>query len=79
MGSERPDLPWRFGVIDSADVNALAAPGGYPPHLVVLGDALVEHLVRAHRLAPHRVEDLLLEPSMQLIPRPRGGRDKSGL
>lgn len=29
MGSERPDLPWRFGVIDSADVNAFAAPGGY--------------------------------------------------
>jgi beta-barrel assembly-enhancing protease len=29
MGSERPDLPWRFGVIESADVNAFAAPGGY--------------------------------------------------
>lgn len=29
LGSERPDLPWRFGVIDSADVNAFAAPGGY--------------------------------------------------
>jgi beta-barrel assembly-enhancing protease len=29
MGSERPDLPWHFGVIDSADVNAFAAPGGY--------------------------------------------------
>lgn len=28
MGSERPDLPWRFGVIDSADVNAFSAPGG---------------------------------------------------
>lgn len=27
--SERPDLPWRFGVIESADVNAFAAPGGY--------------------------------------------------
>lgn len=29
MQSERPDLPWRFGVIESADVNAFAAPGGY--------------------------------------------------
>jgi len=28
-GSERPDLPWRFGVIDSEDINAFAAPGGY--------------------------------------------------
>lgn len=27
--SERPDLPWHFGVIDSGDVNAFAAPGGY--------------------------------------------------
>lgn len=28
MQSERPGLPWRFGVIDSSDVNAFALPGG---------------------------------------------------
>lgn len=27
--SERPYLPWHFGVIDSSDINAFAAPGGY--------------------------------------------------
>jgi len=27
--SERPDLAWHFGVIDSNDINAFAAPGGY--------------------------------------------------
>ena len=27
--SERPDLSWHFGVIESNDVNAFAAPGGY--------------------------------------------------
>lgn len=27
--SERPDLPWHFGVIASDDLNAFAAPGGY--------------------------------------------------
>lgn len=27
--SERADLPWKFGVIESADLNAFAAPGGY--------------------------------------------------
>jgi predicted Zn-dependent protease len=27
--SERPDLPWHFGVIESGDLNAFAAPGGY--------------------------------------------------
>lgn len=29
MQSERPGLPWRFGVINSGAVNAFAAPGGY--------------------------------------------------
>jgi predicted Zn-dependent protease len=27
--TERPNLPWRFGVLDSSTVNAFAAPGGY--------------------------------------------------
>ncbi|HEY3487100.1 MAG TPA: M48 family metalloprotease [Gammaproteobacteria bacterium] len=27
--TERPELPWRFGVIASDNVNAFAAPGGY--------------------------------------------------
>src|SRR5262249_49900204 len=27
--TERPDLPWRFGVIESAGINAFAAPGGF--------------------------------------------------
>lgn len=27
--SERPDLAWHFGVIQSGDINAFAAPGGY--------------------------------------------------
>jgi predicted Zn-dependent protease len=27
--TERPDLPWHFGVIDSPGINAFAAPGGY--------------------------------------------------
>lgn len=29
MQSERPDLPWRFGVLEDDDINAFAAPGGY--------------------------------------------------
>lgn len=29
LQGERKDLPWRFGVIDSNDINAFAAPGGY--------------------------------------------------
>ncbi|MGB0220734.1 MAG: M48 family metallopeptidase [Sinimarinibacterium flocculans] len=29
LQSERPDLAWRFGVLDSPNVNAFATPGGY--------------------------------------------------
>lgn len=29
LQTSRPDLPWAFGVIDSPEVNAFAAPGGY--------------------------------------------------
>lgn len=29
LQTERPDLPWRFGVMDSDSVNSFAAPGGY--------------------------------------------------
>ncbi len=27
--TSRPDLPWTFGIIDTPEVNAFAAPGGY--------------------------------------------------
>jgi beta-barrel assembly-enhancing protease len=29
LQSERPDLRWRFAVLDDTDINAFAAPGGY--------------------------------------------------
>lgn len=29
LQSERPELPWRFAIIDHPNVNAFAAPGGY--------------------------------------------------
>lgn len=29
LQSKRPDLPWHFGVIESDDINAFSAPGGY--------------------------------------------------
>ncbi len=28
LQTERPDLPWKFGILDSSDVNAFATPGG---------------------------------------------------
>lgn len=47
LQSERPDLPWRFGVIESADVNAFAAPGGY----VLITRGLYESLGNEAELA----------------------------
>jgi predicted Zn-dependent protease len=29
LQTERPDLPWHFGIIESRNINAFAAPGGY--------------------------------------------------
>lgn len=45
--SERPDLPWHFAVIDTASINAFAAPGGY----VLLTRGLYEILDNEAQLA----------------------------
>lgn len=45
--SERADLPWHFGVIESEDINAFAAPGGY----VVLTKGLYRTLENEAQLA----------------------------
>lgn len=45
--SERPDLPWRFAVINTASINAFAAPGGY----VLLTRGLYEILDNEAQLA----------------------------
>jgi beta-barrel assembly-enhancing protease len=45
--SERPDLPWRFGVINTASVNAFAAPGGY----IVITRGLYDMLENEAQLA----------------------------
>jgi beta-barrel assembly-enhancing protease len=47
LQSERPDLPWRFAVIDTASINAFAAPGGY----VMLTRGLYEILDNEAQLA----------------------------
>ncbi len=45
--SERPNLPWRFGVIDSMNINAFAAPGG----IVLITRGLYEILENEAQLA----------------------------
>lgn len=61
--SERPDLPWRFAVIETASINAFAAPGGYVMLTRGLYDILdseaqlagvlaheISHIVRRHHV-----------------------------
>jgi len=47
LQSKRPKLPWTFGIINSANVNAFASPGGY----IVLTLGLYELLENESQLA----------------------------
>ena len=47
LQTERPDLPWHFGVIESPTINAFAAPGGY----VLITRGLYEILDNESQLA----------------------------
>ena len=70
--SERPDLPWRFGVIESEDINAFAAPGGYimitkglyrklsnEAQLAGILGHEIGHIVKKHRLKVLQKQQLL--------------------
>jgi predicted Zn-dependent protease len=45
--TDRADLPWKFGVIDSEDVNAFSTPGGY----VLISRGLFERVRNESELA----------------------------
>lgn len=46
-GSERPDLPWTFRVVDDPNVNAFALPGGF----IYVTRGIVTHLTNEAELA----------------------------
>jgi len=74
LHSERPQLAWRFGVIDTPNINAFAAPGGY----VLVTKGLMAQLadeaelagVLAHEIAhvvkKHHLNALLKSQGVQL-------------
>jgi predicted Zn-dependent protease len=47
MHTDRADLPWKFGVIDTEDVNAFSTPGGY----VLISRGLFERVRNESELA----------------------------
>ena len=86
--SERPDLPWHFGVIESSDINAFAAPGGYifvtrglysllqnEAELAgVLGHE-IGHVIRKHHLKILQ-QSSLVDLGGKLFSKQIGGNDK---
>lgn len=60
LQSDRPDLPWRFAVVDSDDIDAFAAPGGY----VFITRGLLLHLHSEAELAGvlgHEISHVVLK------------------
>ncbi|MGE0873360.1 MAG: M48 family metallopeptidase [Burkholderiales bacterium] len=64
--TERPDLPWRFGVLDAPQVNAFATPGGYV--FVTLG--LLQRMKNEAELAgvlAHEISHVVKKHHLQAI------------
>lgn len=64
--SERPDLPWHFGVIESEDINAFAAPGGY----VIITKGLYRKLQNEAQLAGvlgHEIAHVVKKHHLKLL------------
>ncbi len=47
LQTERPDLPWQFGVLESTDINAFATPGG----TIFITNGLLQRLNNESELA----------------------------
>lgn len=86
--SERPGLPWTFGVIDTNDVNAFAAPGGYifvtKGLYILLHDESelagvlaheIAHVVRKHHLKLLQ-QTQLIGAGTELLKQRVGGKDQ---
>ena len=87
--SERPDLPWHFGVIESDDINAFAAPGGYIfithglyrqlANEAALAGVLaheIAHVVRQHHLKILQ-QSKLVDLGGKLVAKEVGGNDQA--
>jgi predicted Zn-dependent protease len=66
LQSERPDLPWHFGVIESEDLNAFAAPGGW----VLVTKGLYRNLKNESELAGvlgHEIGHVIKKHHLKLL------------
>lgn len=66
LQTERPELPWRFGVIDTPNVNAFAVPGG----TILITRGLYEKLRNESELAgvlAHEISHVLQKHQLKAI------------
>jgi predicted Zn-dependent protease len=71
MQTERPDLPWTFGVLDDAGFNAFATPGGY----IFVTRGLVERMRNEAELAgvlAHEIGHVLKKHHLQAVQKNSG-------
>jgi predicted Zn-dependent protease len=71
LQSDRPDLAWHFGVIESDDLNAFAAPGGY----VFLTKGLYQKLKNEAELAGvlgHEIGHVIRKHHLKLLQKSQG-------
>ena len=71
LQTERPDLAWHFGVIESDDLNAFAAPGGY----IFLTKGLYRKLNNEAELAGvlgHEIGHVLRKHHLKLLQKSQG-------
>ena len=78
MHSDRPDLPWTFGVVDTETVNAFAMPGG----TVLITRGLVQRLGNESELAgalAHEIAHVVLKHQLKAIQSDRNSEALAGL
>lgn len=66
LQSERPKLPWSFGVINSPNINAFAAPGGYI--VITLGlYQLLENESQLASILAHEISHVIEKHHLEAI------------
>ncbi|HXZ49231.1 MAG TPA: M48 family metalloprotease [Usitatibacter sp.] len=78
MHSDRPDLPWTFGVVDTETVNAFALPGG----TVLITYGLLKRLGSESELAgalAHEIAHVVKKHQLQAIQSDRNSAALAGL
>jgi predicted Zn-dependent protease len=66
LQTERPDLPWQFGVLDDKDINAFAVPGGH----IFITKGLLARMKSEAELAgvlAHEISHVLMKHHLQAI------------